>query len=416
MKGEIITVGDELTSGRIADHNARFIARRLNDAGFGVVAISTVGDDPDMILGALNQAAGRADFVIVSGGLGSTEDDVTCQAAAEFCGRPLEINQPLFDRLRYHLERRGINRIADFEKMAYLPRGAELIDPKIRSCGFVINQSDKPVFFLPGVPAELETLIDDLVVPRLIGNRTGDRVIVDKVLRVFGLDEPTVGARVAGVIEAVPGLSVGYYPCFPEVEVTLTVRGPDREQAAVVIGRAEEQLRRELGDHVYGSDNDSLESVVGDLLRQRGMTIAVAESCTGGLIGHRLTAVAGSSDYVDRVLVTYSNRAKVELLGVDQGTLDEHGAVSAETATQMARGVRERSGVDLGLATTGIAGPGGGSPEKPVGTVYIALTDGKRLKVRRRNLSGNRRQIKALTAATALNWVRRSLIDGSFYS
>ncbi|MBU0516664.1 MAG: competence/damage-inducible protein A [Proteobacteria bacterium] len=412
---EIITIGDELISGRVRDRNAEFVAGRLFGLGVRVRAITTVADDLARIQDALTRAVRRSDLVLVTGGLGPTEDDVTCAAAAEVGGVPLVRNEAIWLKIKGYLELRGRGESPErYEKLAVLPQGAEIIDPRGNTCGFSIIVGGVPVFLLPGVPEQTRDLMDAQVIPFLSAGLADGSVLRQRLIKTFGLDETAIQEKLAPLAADWPGVSLGYYPDFPEVHLMLTAQAKDENEAAALITRAEGDVRRVLGKVVYGREHDRLESVVGELLAARGRKLAVAESCTGGLIGHRLTGVPGSSEYVDRVLVTYSNQAKVELLGVSGETLEKHGAVSAETAVEMAAGVRERSAVDLGLAVTGIAGPDGGTDEKPVGTVFIALGDAQRTAVRRHRFMGRRHQIKILSAAHALDWLRRYFIQPGF--
>jgi nicotinamide-nucleotide amidase len=413
--GEIITIGDELISGRVRDRNAEFVAGRLFALGVRVRAITTVADDLSRIQDALTRAVGRSDLVLVTGGLGPTDDDVTCAAAAEVGGVPLVRNEAIWDKIKGFLQMRGRGESPEqYEKLAVMPQGAEIIDPRGNTCGFSMTMEGIPVFLLPGVPEQTRDLMDAQVIPALSARLADGSVIRQFFVKTFGLDETEIQQRLAPLVADWGSVSVGYYPNFPEVHLMLTAQAKTENEAAAMLARAEGDVRRVLGEVIYGGERDSLESVVGALLTDRRLILAVAESCTGGLIGHRLTGVAGSSAYVDRVLVTYSNRAKVELLGVSQNTLEKHGAVSAETAVEMAGGVRVRSGVDLGLAVTGIAGPDGGTDAKPVGTVFIALSDSQRTKVKRHLFFGQRHHIKALTAASALDWLRRYFIQPGF--
>jgi nicotinamide-nucleotide amidase len=412
---EIITIGDELISGRVRDRNAEFVAGRLFALGVRVRAITTVADDLARIEDALTRAVNRSDLVVVTGGLGPTDDDVTCAAAAEVGGVPLIRNEAIWLKIKGYLERRGRGESPEqYRKLAVMPQGAEIIDPAGYTCGFSMTVGRVPVFLLPGVPEQTRDLMDAQVIPALSARLADGSVIRQRLLKTFGLDEVAIQEQLSAVVPDWPSISLGYYPHFPEVHLMLTAQAAGESEAAAMLARAEGDVRRVLGDVVYGQERDELESVVGGLLTDRRLMLAVAESCTGGLIGHRLTGVPGSSNYVDRVLVTYSNRAKVELLGVSEETLAKHGAVSAETAVEMAAGVRERSGVDLGLAVTGIAGPDGGTDEKPVGTVFISLSDGRRTRVRRHRFMGRRDQIKTLSATTALDWLRRYFIQPGF--
>jgi nicotinamide-nucleotide amidase len=294
-------------------------------------------------------------------------------------------------------------------RMALLPTGARVLDPIC--CGFhVETAAGQPIYFLPGVPEEYRMLIDRRVVPELL-MRFGLGRPVSRMLRVYGLPEGEVGRRLAGLAELAAGSKVGYYPTYPEVKVLLTTRAADPAQAQEQAALLEAEALARLEGYVVVRGNDTLEQAVGAEMTRQGLTLCLAESCTGGLIGHRLTRVPGSSAYLERGLVVYSNRAKHELLGVREETLAAHGAVSQACAGEMALGARERSGADLGLAVTGIAGPGGGSPEKPVGTVWFGLAGPEGLMTRACRFHGDRAMVKLQASETALDLLRRYLED-----
>ncbi len=411
MRGEIICIGDELMSGRVADTNSRYALSRLTPLGIEVGAVLLVGDDPAAIKDSLRRALGRADFVLVSGGLGTTDDDITASTAAEVFELPLAESQRMVKNLRVFLAARGREPSEEVLRMAWLPQGAEIL---CATCaGFRLSGPDgQPVFFLPGVPQEMRKLTDEHVVPELVKLITDeDQVVATREVRLFGLTESQVAARLAGLADrgSQPGVRLGYYPVFPEVQVTATVRRNSVAQANAKADALSQEIQDRLAGFVVSTDDELLEEKVGRLLSQRGLSLALAESCTGGLIGHRITSVAGSSDYFERGMVVYSNLAKEELLGVRHQTLEAHGAVSPETAREMAMGARERAHTDIGLSVTGIAGPGGGTEEKPVGTVFFGLAHGDHLESHHRRFMGNRRQVKVQSAETALDLLRRYL-------
>lgn len=414
MRGEIITIGDELISGRVCDQNAHFLSGRLTSFGLEVTAISSVGDDPDHIQDVLSRASARSEFVIVCGGLGPTEDDITTQVAADFFKRPLLLDQKYLDFLRHSVESRGLPWVEAYKKMAYLPEGVRFLNPQGQACGFYLSHGDIQVFFLPGIPAEVRTLTEKNVLPLLLEQDKDKSVVCQRIFKIFGLQEARIGEILEGVSLGETGAMIGFYPNFPEVHVSVTVRAADEALALGALARIEAEVEKRLGTRIVSKDEATLEESVGRLLRAQGLRLAVAESCTGGLIGHRLTSVPGSSGYFDRGLVVYSNKAKQELLGVPAKIIETHGAVSEETAVRMAQGVRAGSGVDLGLAVTGIAGPTGGTEEKPVGTIFIALAGPDGVGAKRFRFSGRRDQITRMTAQTALDWVRRYLSDDTF--
>ena len=294
--------------------------------------------------------------------------------------------------------------------LALIPEGAQLLDPGGMACGFAVKHREARLYFLPGVPQEMRTLFDGFVLPGLMDWAEPDNHWVRRTLRLFGIAEAQLQSVICGIPDfQQAGVTVGFYPNFPETHLSLTMRGRDRQALEETLDRLTSALAREVGDVLLGSDLVSLEGLVGGYLKESGLTLAVAESCTGGLIGHRLTDVPGASDYFLGGVVSYSNDAKHDLLRVPAAVLARHGAVSPETARDMARGVRTVFGADFGLAVTGIAGPTGGSPDKPVGTVYIGLATAQGEEVWRYQFHGNRAEIKTLTAETALDRLRREL-------
>ena len=406
----IITIGNELTSGRIQDANTAFLARQFHLQGWQVVASLSVGDEEEMIAAALAFILPRAETVIVTGGLGPTADDITTAALAHIFGLPLITDEETLQHIRGIFTRYGLKWTPNNAKQAVFPQGAEIIaNPTGTAPGFSLRREGKVIAVIPGVPAEVRRMVPAGVVPLLKRAFPGHaRHTAVRTLKTFGLSEAAVDQAVAGVELA--GVEIGFYPRFPENHIVLSVRDEHDEAAARVrLAAVEEEVRRRLDRYIFARDGETLEGVVGALLRDQGRTIAVAESCTGGLVTDRLTDVPGSSAYLERGLTTYSNRAKMELLGVPEEVLQTHGAVSEETARLMAEGVRLRSGTDLGLATTGIAGPDGGSESKPVGTVYIALADGVETRCRHYRYRWERRRIKMIASQAALLMVKRYL-------
>jgi nicotinamide-nucleotide amidase len=408
-KIEIIGIGNELTTGRVLDQNAGYAAGRLSSHGFQVTRIVFIPDRAREIRSALVQAGRRADAVLVTGGLGGTLDDITAAVVAETFRRPLRLQTSLLNQIKGFLKKRGLPWDPVFEKMAWLPEGVELFHPRPKAAGFLLEEKGKPFFFLPGVPAEMRRILDRQIIPRLLQSRPDQQVSKQRVYKIFGLLEPEINRRLQDLEQRDGSVQLGFYPNFPENHLTVLVRAEKAFRADQLLDRLENEIEARLGDTIVGRNEETLESVIGELLRERKLTLAVAESCTGGLIGHRITNIPGSSDYFDRGLAVYSNRAKRDLLGVPARTLNRYGAVSEKTALAMAAGVRERSRSDLGLAVTGIAGPGGGTPEKPVGTVWIALASCEGARAGHYLFGGRRQQIKIMTAYTALDWVRRAL-------
>jgi len=407
FSGEIICTGNEIISGRVADINARYAAARLHEAGLTVQCLTFLGDNAAQFQDTLTRAISRSRFIIITGGLGPTEDDITAAAAASVLQVPLHQDQSILQRLRECFKARGLTWEDRFARLALVPQGACILDPEATACGFYVKHRESLLYFLPGVPREMRLLFDRYVLPPLLQVAAGGDIVCQRTLRFFGLHETELENLLQRVCRLQDNFCVGYYPNFPENHLTLTVRGPNSVNLEVFLDEVTQDLAFHAGDAYLGVA--SLEENVGDLLRARKLTLAVAESCSGGLICHRLTNVPGSSDYFLGGLVTYSNQAKIDLLNVPAATLQAHGAVSACTAETMALGAAAQFHADLSIAVTGIAGPTGGSPEKPVGTVYLGLATPKRVKSRHCLFHGTREEIKILTAQTALDWLRLEL-------
>jgi nicotinamide-nucleotide amidase len=412
-KAAILSSGDELTTGRTLDTNANFIADHLVASGLDVVAIIVVGDYSDRIAWAWREAMRLADVVISTGGLGPTADDLTAETVAQVTGRRLILDQNVADRIRRMFEAMGRAMPENNLKQAQFPEGAVIIPNALGTApGFRLDllteQGPRHLIVLPGVPREMKPMIEEQVLPWLQEARGGKEIYVSHVFQTFGISESALDELVAGCVTADEG-RIAFRAAFPQISVRLTVHGPP----AVAPRRLEElaaRLRQRIGSYAYGEGDTTMEAVVGSMLKERGLTIALAESCTGGLIGHRITNVPGSSTYLKGGIVAYANEVKQQSLVVRAETLDVHGAVSEETAVEMATGARRVLGSDIGLAVTGVAGPEGGTPEKPVGTVCFALVSATAVHHRRYQLWGTRDWVKLLSSQVALDWVRRYLL------
>ena len=416
MPGELITVGDELLSGLVVNSNAAHIAHNLGLAGYKFRWVTVVGDREEDIASALIRALGRATFVVVTGGLGPTDDDRTSSGAAKALGRPLHRDDLSWNILTSHLEKLNMSMTPGIAKMAYLPEGARRIDLARPRAGFYIADAEKPLFFLPGVPQEMADMLTDFVLPTLAERAPRHRGARSCLLRIFGMRESEIGRRLTDLEQKYPELRLGYLPRFPENHLTLTVQASTGAVAHTILEEAKREVIHRLGLNVYGEGEDSLEMVVGRLLLQKGHILALAESCTGGLIAHRITNVSGSSSYFDRSLVTYSDAAKIRYLDVSPQMIAQHGAVSIEVAEAMVRGLQNQSKASMALAVTGLAGPEGGTREKPVGTVFLALLRNEAFRAECYQFRGARQEIKAAAAGTALDWLRKAMIDDAFFA
>jgi nicotinamide-nucleotide amidase len=406
---EIITIGNEVLTGRTLDTNFAFLARALEEASVAVGWHSTVGDTAERIAEALRRALQRADGVVVTGGLGPTPDDITRKAVSTVLGRPLQLDDEVLGRIRERGKRAGRKLPASVESQALLPRGATAWpNPLGTAPGLLMLEDDKPVILLPGVPQEMEALATEFVVPYLRG-RTG-LAVESFTLRTAGVYESQLHERIGQLPNGWPGATLAYLPSYFGVDLRVTVTGDDPGQVREVAGRAYAELKAKVAGVVYAEGARTIEEVVGELLASRGWRLATAESCTGGLLARRITDVPGASRYFERGFVTYSNPSKLELVDVDPADLQAHGAVSAPVAEQLAEGARKRAGVEMGVGITGVAGPDGGSEEKPVGTVFIGIASPAGHAVRQFRFMGTRKTVRERSAQTALDMVRRELM------
>jgi nicotinamide-nucleotide amidase len=414
MIAEILTTGDEIRSGALVDSNSAYIAQILEGAGAEVVRHSCVGDDLEKIMTILQEIGSRSDIAVVTGGLGPTVDDITAAAAARAAGVELVLNPRALASIEKFFKRLQRPVTDSNKKQAMLPDDAEcLCNPVGTAPGFHLKMGRCDFFFLPGVPFEMQRMLDNEVIARVLKTQTeGPRVRLTRTLATFGLTESATGEKLAGFERLFPQIKLGFRAKFPEIHVTLYAGGPDEERLQKQLKQAVDWIFDKLGDKVFSDAGGSLEKAVGNLLNENNATLAVAESCTGGLISDLVTNVPGSSDYFVFSAVTYTNQSKMNILGVAAETLDRHGAVAVETAKEMAWGVKHVSGATYGLSTSGIAGPGGATDAKPVGTVCIGLATPQSVTGRRFNFTFNdRRMNKHIFAATALELLRRELLS-----
>jgi nicotinamide-nucleotide amidase len=404
MKIGILTIGNELMNGRIADTNSSFIAREMNLQGWQVETMMSVGDDFETIKTRLHYLLTFTDAVICTGGLGPTADDITTAAVAKAFDLPLYTDEKVLACLKELFIRFNLRWTDNNAKQAVFPQGAEVIpNPVGTAAGFVLPVQEKLVFVIPGVPSETYRMLPEGVIPVL--RRYFPQPVrhsIKQTIKSFGLGEGTVDQRLADVNFDAVGVSVGFYPVFPENHLVLIARSDSLEHAEKNMQKAVDEVTARLSDSIFGYSEKTLEEIIAEALTEKRLTIAVAESCTGGLIANRLTDVPGSSVYFERGLVTYSNEAKIQLLGVPPEIIEQHGAVSEETARLMAEGVRRIAKTALGLSSTGIAGPTGGSKEKPVGTVYVALADGAQTICRHYAYRWDRKRNKLVSSEAAL--------------
>ena len=406
---EILCVGTELLLGDIVNTNAAYLSRKLAELGIHVYRHTVVGDNPARLTHALEAAFSQADLVITSGGLGPTYDDLTKETVAAYFGKKLELHAESLETIRGYFARTGRVMTKNNEKQAMMPQGARVFPNHYGtapSLAVTNDEGTQTVIMLPGPPGELCPIFEEEILPYLRSRR--ETVLVSKNIHIFGLGESAVEEKLKGLMTEAKNPTVAPYCKEGEVRLRVTAESDSEASAAALCDGMIEAIRgTEVGAYIYGIDVGTLERAVVDFLHERGLTLACAESCTGGLIAKRITDISGCSDVFAGGCVTYSNEAKMRLLGVREETLAAYGAVSEQTAREMARGVRERLGTDIGVSATGIAGPGGGTPEKPVGTVYVGISTGQGEQVRRLSLSSmrSREYIRIVTAGNAYDMI-----------
>jgi nicotinamide-nucleotide amidase len=407
----VFTVGDELLRGEIVDSNKAFLSERLLRLDLETGRHVTAPDEAGAIEEVMREAVRRARVVLVSGGLGPTRDDITTEVAARALGRKLVRNAEVLEGIRGFFQSVGREMTENNAKQADFPEGAEILPNPIGTApGFMLEAQGALLFFMPGVPRELYRMVDEQVLPRIAARLSGDRLVRSTILRTFGMGESTLDRELMDLATDDPDVTLGFRTQFPDNLVRVVARAPSEEVAEAKLAGVVEEIRRRLGPVVLGEGERSLAEIVAELLLEKGKTVAVAESCTGGLLTGALTDIPGSSGYLLEGVVTYSNASKVRELGVPHELLEQHGAVSEEVAAAMAKGVRDRSGADLGLATTGVAGPSGGSAEKPVGTVVFGLSDAEGTVVHRYQLMRDRSRNRELAVHVGLEWIRRRVL------
>jgi competence/damage-inducible protein CinA-like protein len=410
MRACILAIGSEMLTPFRVDTNSLIVTDRLNAIGYDVRLKAVVADDVAELTLVLEGALAWADLIVVTGGLGPTEDDITRDAVARVLGAPMDVDESIVNRIRERFAKRGMTMPEINRRQAMVPRGASVLpNPNGTAPGLWVERGHTAIVLLPGPPREMTPMLESVVRERLAPKAAGSGLF-RRVLKITGRAESDVDAQVQPVYakwvaQAVP-ISTTILAVLGQIELHLTAHASSQAVADVALESAVRELQEVLGPALYSTDGRSLEAVVGGLLRERHLTIAVAESCTGGLLASRLTDVPGSSDYVDRGVVCYSNRAKTELADVPEALMLEHGAVSEPVAQAMAEGIRARAGTNVGIGITGIAGPGGGTPEKPVGTVAIAVVVDSDVRVRTFQFIGGRDMVKFQAAQSALNMTR----------
>ena len=412
---EILCVGTELLLGDIINTNAAFLSQKLAELGICVYRHTVVGDNPERLKRALADAIGSADLVITSGGLGPTYDDLTKETVAEFFGREMALDEHSLDRIEAYFKRVGRVMTDNNRKQAMMPEGAVIFDNDYGTApALALADGDKCVIMLPGPPNEIIPIFNERVMPYLMSRRAS--VIASRNIHIFGKGESAVEDIIGDIMKNSENPTVAPYCRTGEVRLRVTASAETEEEALALCDKMIERISStEVGEYIYGVDVDSLERAAVEALREAGLTVAFAESCTGGLISKRITDVSGASSVFLGGCVTYANEAKMRLVGVREETLARFGAVSKETAAEMARGVREALSADIGVSVTGIAGPTGGTPEKPVGTVFLGISTARGESVRALSLSAmkSREYIRAVSASNAFDMILKEIAQKS---
>ena len=409
LRCEILSTGDEVLTGMIADTNAAFLADQMGSLGFEVLRHTTVGDDRAILEEAFRALGARADVVLCTGGLGPTVDDLTTEVAAGILGVGMKLDEPALAYMEGLWKSRGRPMPENNRKQAMLPEPADVLTNPIGTApGFSVKIGNAHFFFMPGVPREMKRMFAEQVIPRIQKLQLDPTVFDVRVYRTFGLTESAADQVLSGLEAQFPGVKLGFRAHFPELQIKLTVKGPDIAEARARLEAAADEVKKRIGPNIF-SDGDAIEVVIGAALRRDKATVATVESCTGGLVAQLITNVPGASEYFDRGFITYTEAAKHELVGVPEALIAEHGVVSEACARAMADGARAVARTTYAISVTGLAGPGGGTDDKPVGLVYVGLAGPKETIVRRINWPGQREQIRSIAAMVGLDLLRRAL-------
>ncbi|WMJ80142.1 competence/damage-inducible protein A [Clostridium sp. MB40-C1] len=409
MKVEILAVGTELLLGNIVNTNAQYIATRLADLGIDVYHQVVVGDNSERLLKAYEQAFERADLVITTGGLGPTKDDITKEVAFDYFGKTAILHEDILKTIEEYFKKINKDMVESNKKQAYFPEDAIILHNKVGTApGCIIESNNKILAVLPGPPKEMKPMFEDYLVPYLMKYQEG--VLASKVLRVIGVGESATAEIIEDIIDKGKNPTVATYAKDNEVTIRITSKAKTEGDAFELIKPVEEEIKKRLGMAVYAEGDSSLEDIVGRILIENNLTIATAESCTGGLLASKLINYPGISAVFKEGAITYSNDSKIKRLKVKKETLEKFGAVSSQVAAEMAEGIAKVTNSNIGISTTGLAGPSGGSLEKPVGLVYIGLYIKGEVKTKELHLTGDRQRIRNTAVIRAIDWLRIELL------
>lgn len=405
---EIVATGTELLLGEIINTNTPFLSQKLNELGFDVLYHSTVGDNRERMTQVFDNALHRSDIIITSGGLGPTQGDITKEVTALLLKRPLFLHEDSVNHITSLFTQRKLPMTDSNLRQAMIPQGAIVIENELGTApGIILEHDNKIIIHLPGPPKELECMFEHGVVPYLKKHFNSQGAIVSRILHTYGIGESSLEAKIKEFIISQSNPTIALLARQGEIIVRLTAKGATKEEANNLINELEKQLQQKIADYIWGLDNDTIEAINGEILTEKQLTIALAESCTGGLVTSRITDISGSSTYLMGSIVCYTNKIKTDFIDVTPQIITEYGAVSQETACLMAAGIRKKFAASIGIGITGIAGPTGATPTKPVGTVFIAIDGPAGLQCQHHTFNGQRTEIKYLTSQTALHMLRQ---------
>jgi nicotinamide-nucleotide amidase len=407
---DVITIGDEILYGQIVDTNSQWISAELDKIGVRVLRKTSVGDKKDEIINILKEAGSRSSIVLITGGLGPTSDDITKATLTEYFNSKLILNREALAEVTQFFKSKGLDLSELNRQQAFLPEACECIPNRSGTApGMWFEKNEKVFISMPGVPFEMKAMMSQTIIPK-IKERFKTPVIYHKMIRTVGIGESFIAEKIHDLEISLPeNIKLAYLPSLGEVKLRLTASGENLEELKVLVDLEVLKLKKIIGEYIYGFDDDLLEKTIGDLLLKNKMSISSAESCTGGYIAYVLTTIPGSSEYYIGSVVAYQNKIKMDILNVRNETLEKYGAVSEQTVREMADGIRKKFGTDIGVSSSGIAGPSGGTEEKPVGTVWIALSS-KEGTIAKKLLLGNDRDINVKrTTIAVFNMIRQSL-------
>lgn len=397
LKAEIISIGTEILLGDIVDTNSKYIAEHLKDLGYDIHYMTAVGDNQKRVINVLKRAIERSDLVITTGGLGPTEDDLTRQAIAKATDKNLYQDENLLNSIKEYFDQKNYNMTKNNYSQAFLPEGAKVIKNNWGTApGILLKESDYMIISLPGVPSEMKKMFSNYILKEL--QKYSEKTILSKTLHFFGIGESTLETKLKNILENQTNPTLALLAGEGEVKLRITAKGEIKNKLKDMISKKEKLIRKKVGKYIYGVNNTDLAKEIYNILLKRKLTISLAESCTGGLISHRLTQIPGSSKVFKGSYVVYSNEAKINLLDIDREIIKKQGAVSKKTALMMAKNIKDKFGTNIGIGVTGIAGPGGGTADKPVGLVYIGISYGKKNIVHKLNLKYSRSFNKWMTS------------------